>query len=658
MTVKLNILGWSASNLRCPDHEISLCPLNTQIPYKATFIQMPNGTGKTTTLQLLRATLSGSAQKWTSEQIAEFRNNISLAESGSFVVKLSLNDKLLTFELKFDFQREKIEYRTTYNSGIQNGFFPPSIIKKFLNIEFVSLFIFDGELARNLLDDKQTRARDAIDALFQLSLFDGVSSQFQINWENHSATTTSTTEQGLNRRRNRLESLKQRRKEIKAKQQELNLHRSRLKTNLQQAEEEYKAAFNKDKNLGAKLESTKKELDKAVRAVNLELQQSIEEMRNPQKLVSNFGLELLKLKDNLDSLKLPTSTSQQFFQELACASECICGRPMDKESSNKVRERASQYLAEDEVAALNIIKSNIAKYCHENIEDITLQLQEQIERLGKSIRLRDTKSTEISAIEKQRIEQGDSEIEEKQQRKEKLESKLKACEEQIREIERVALSNPKDDTKCLKELDSLIKQAEADVAEASNTINLLKKTKTIQAILTQAHKQAREKLRRYMIDGTNQRISQLLTRNPVVLDDIQNSLRLRNRKRGSEGQTLSVAYAFLATIFDQSAYKLPFIVDSPAISLDLNVRREVAGFIPDLFDQFFAFTISSERNGFIDTLHKTVDGEVNYITLFSKVTQTKHLWQNQDDSLVTETSNGILVKGKEFFEQFDLEQEI
>ena len=658
MTVKLNILGWSASDLRCPDHEISLCPPNTQIPYKATFIQMPNGTGKTTTLQLLRATLSGSAQKWTSEQIAEFRNTTNLAEFGSFIVKLSLNDKLLTFELKFNFQREKIEYKTTYNSGIQNGFFPPSIIKKFLNIEFVSLFIFDGELARNLLDDKQTRARDAIDALFQLSLFDGISNHFQINWENHSANTTSTTEQGLNRRRNKLESLKRSRKEIKAKQKELHLRRSQLKTDFQKAEEEYNAAFNKDKNLGAKLENTKEELDKAMRAVSLELQQSIEEIRNPQKLVPNFGLELLKLKDNLDSLKLPTSTSQQFFEELARASECVCGRPMDKKSSKKVQERASQYLAEDEVAALNIIKSNIAKYCHKNTEYFSSQLQEQLKQLGKSIRLRDTKSTEISAIEKQRIEQGDLEIEEKQKRKEKLESDLKACEEQLREIERSPLSNPQDDTKCLKELNRLIKQAEDDVAEASNTINLHKKTQIIQAILTQAHKEAREKLRRYMVDGTNQRISQLLTRNPVVLNDIQNSLQLKNRKRGSEGQTLAVSYAFLSTIFNQSTYKLPFIVDSPAISLDLNVRREVANFIPDLFEQFFAFTISSERNGFIDTLDRKLDREVYYLTLFSKIDQTKYLWENQDNSLVTETSNGILIEGKEFFEQFDLKQEI
>ena len=410
--------------------------------------------------------------------------------------------------------------------------------------------------------------------------------------------------------------------------------------------------------MGARLENTKEELDKAVRTVSFELQQSIEEIRNPQKLVPNFGLELLNLKDNLDSLKLPTSTSQQFFEELARASKCVCGRPMDEISSRKVRERASQYLAEDEVAALNIIKSNIAKYCHKNTEDFSLQLQEQLKQLRKSIRLRDTKSTEISAIEKQRIEQGDSEIEEKQKRKAKLESDLEACEEELREIERSPLSNPQDDTKSLKELNKLIKQAEDDVAEASNTINLHKKTQIIQAILTQAHKEAREKLRRYMVDGTNQRISQLLTRNPVVLEDIQNSLQLKNRKRGSEGQTLAVSYAFLSTIFNQSTYKLPFIVDSPAISLDLNVRREVANFIPDLFDQFFAFTISSERNGFIDTLDRKLDREVYYLTLFGKVDKTKHLWENQDNSLVTETSNGILIEGKEFFEQFDLKQEI
>ena len=201
MTIKLSILGWSASNLRCPDHDISLCIPKSHTTYKVTFIQMPNGTGKTTTLDLLRATLSGSARQWTPEQIREFSSISNFAESGSFIVRLLLDNKPLTFELEFDFEREKIQYRTTRGSGIQKGFLPPPSIKKFLNSEFVSLFVFNGELARNLLDAKQTRARDAIDALFQLSLLEDVAHQFQTNWENHAKNASSTTEQGLTRKK-------------------------------------------------------------------------------------------------------------------------------------------------------------------------------------------------------------------------------------------------------------------------------------------------------------------------------------------------------------------------------------------------------------------------------------------------------------------------
>ena len=658
MSVKLNILGWSASNLRCPDHEISLCIPNSQTPYKVTFIQMPNGTGKTTTLDLLRATLSGSAKEWTSEQVAEFRNSSNPAESGSFIVRLSLNNQLLTFELNFDFEREKIKYRTTHDSGIRDGFFPPPSIRKFLTSEFVSLFIFNGELARNLLDSKQTRARDAIDTLFQLSLLEEVASKFQKNWETHAAKASSTTEKGLTQRQNRLEALKKRKEAIKAKQKNLHLRKSSLKTDIQKVKQEYETAFNKDKDLGTRLKDLQRDLAEAKITVGLELQQAIEEMRSPQQLFPDFGISLLNLKNNLDSLKLPTSTSQEFFEELAHAKECVCGRPMDTESSRKVRERACQYLAEDEVGVLNSIKSDIANYCSRDIESSLLGIEDNLRQLSKSIRKRYNTEREISAIEKQRFEQGDSELDSKKQKLENLESKLLNCEKELKDIERIPLSNPKDDTNCLKELDRLIRQAEDDVAEATNTVSLYKKTEIIREILSQARQQAREKLRKFIIDETNQRIFQLLSRNPVILEDIQDSLKLQNRKGASEGQTLSVSYAFLATLFNQSTYQLPFVVDSPAISLDLNVRTEVAGLIPSLSEQFLAFTISSERQGFIDTLHQVATQEVKYLTLFRKASEMKHIWQDLDSSIFKDTTDGVLVEGKEFFEQFDLEDEV
>ena len=508
------------------------------------------------------------------------------------------------------------------------------------------------------MDSKQTRARDAIDALFQLSLLEDVASKFQANWEAHSASTSAKKEKGLTQRKNRLKALKTRKKEVEAKKQELHLRKSSLKTEIDKATQEYETAFSQDKNLGTKLKKLQNELITAEKAVRSELQQTIEEIRNPQKVFPDFGVSLLNLKDSLDSLKLPTSTSQEFFEELAQAEECVCGRPMDDKSSRKVKERASQYLAEDEVGALNIIKSNIAKYCSRDMEHSSQEVQEQLKQLGKSIRLRDNKTTEIAATEKQRFEQGDLELESKQKKLNDLKDRLRVCEEELKEIERIPLSHPKDNTNCLREINRLIRQAEDDVAEATNTIFLHKKTQIIQEILAQARQQAREKLRKFIISETNQRISQLLNRNPVILEDIQDSLKLENRKGASEGQTLSVSYAFLATLFNQSTNQLPFIVDSPAISLDLNVRTEVANLVPSLSEQFLAFTISSERQGFIDTLHQVATQEVKYLTLFRKTSQIKFIWQNLDSSIVKETTDGVLVEGKEFFERFDLDDEV
>ena len=79
-----------------------------------------------------------------------------------------------------------------------------------------------------------------------------------------------------------------------------------------------------------------------------------------------------------------------------------------------------------------------------------------------------------------------------------------------------------------------------------------------------------------------------------------------------------VAYGFMATLFSNTERELPFVVDSPANSIDNKVREEVAELIPNLTEQFIAFTISSERNNFVKPLEKACASKVKYITLFRK----------------------------------------
>jgi DNA sulfur modification protein DndD len=659
MSRQFTLLGWSASGLRCPDHEVNLClPDNHLLPYPVTLVQMPNGTGKTTTLTMLRAALSGSAQEWNSEKIRELRRSGDSATFGKFVVKIAVNNKPLTFELKLNFDRGKVEYRTSYGTGISDGFFPPAPLRKFLNSEFVNLFVFDGELASNLLDSKQTRARSAIDSLFQLSLLEEVAKAFQENWEKHAESAKAKSNQGLNRRINTLKRLQEKQKKIKLEHEKSLRHKSTLNLEIQSAEKNYETAFSKDKNIGSQLQKIKVDLEYKEKIIAIEVAKAISKMRDPERLLPKFGEALKDLKANLDRLKLPTSTSKEFFEELAQAEECVCGRKMNEVTRSAVRDRAKNYLADDEVGVLNSIKSDIALHCSDEPEVPYQELQKQLADLGYQITKRDNLKTEMSAIEQTRFAQGDSELEEKKQYLEKLKEQLRICTERLKEIERSPHTKPSEDTDSLKELDKLIEKAEYEVAEATETLNLKSKTEIAKRILAEAHQQAREYLRKFILEETNQRIAQLLSRDPVFLEDIQDSLQLRGQSGASVGQTLSVSYAFLATLFNRSEHQLPFIVDSPAGSLDLKVRPEVARLIPSLCDQFVAFTISSERQSFVNVLDRAANQQVQYLTIFRKTSRMNALLQNVPRDRIKETVDGVIVNGNDFFERFDLDEEL
>ena len=607
----------------------------------------------------MQNSLSGSARDWNQDpkRILELRRSGGTTQKSQFIVRLAINGNPLTFELNLNFKNRKVFYRTSFGAGIRDGFHPPPKLRRFLNPEFVSLFVFDGELANNLLDSKQTRAREAIESLFQLSLFKDLAKVFQENWETHVKDAPVTEPKGLTRRKNRLARLQNRLAQIKEEQKRLKVDVLALKLQMENAQEEYNTALSKDRDTGDKLKKIRVKLDSAEKVVEHNVRRAIEEMRNPQKLLVDFGSALQNLKANLDQLKLPTSTSREFFEELAEAERCVCGRPMDDENRQAVRDRARLYLAEDEVGVLNNIKSDIGTYCNENPSAYYQALEEQVSDLTQLIRTRDQIKTEHQSFEDARLAQGDSELQEKKNRLEQVQKDYHVRESRLQEIERSPRTNPSDDTDCLKELERLVTKAENDVAEATDTLRLKNKTEILKNILAEAHRQAREELRKFIIDETNSRITKLLSRDPIFLEDIRDCLKLQGKDGASMGQTLSVSYAFLATLFDRSDYRLPFIVDSPAGALDLNVRPEVARLIPLLCNQFVAFTISSERQSFVDVLHKAAKQQVQYLTIYRKTSRTNALKQSVALDKVTETVDGVIVNGKNFFDNFDLDKE-
>src|SRR6185369_2737644 len=113
-------------------------------------------------------------------------------------------------------------------------------------------------------------------------------------------------------------------------------------------------------------------------------------------------------------------------------------------------------------------------------------------------------------------------------------------------------------------------------------------------------------------------------------------------------------YAFLSTLFNRAEHQLPFVVDSPAGAIDLSVRPRIGELVPKLSKQFVAFTISSERDKFLEGLRRTTKG-VQYVTLFHKGPKEVQARAKASGSF-EETADGILVRGEKFFQDFQVDE--
>ena len=245
MAVVIKVAGWSAEGLRCPDHQVSFLK-DGQNSYPVSLIQMPNGTGKTTTLELLRAALSGdaltgkgSAQEWSADKIRSFQKRNSQSSSGRFQVILICDTRRLTITMDFDFDDGNVRYSTTTSpssspsSGNTEGFHPPRYVMKFFEANFVNFFVFDGELAAQLLDQEHTKAQDVIKDLFQLSLFLDLTDRIERYWKEKTEQVGVTQQTGLTRRRNTVNSLQSLLKHRKERKELINTDYEKKKKELE-----------------------------------------------------------------------------------------------------------------------------------------------------------------------------------------------------------------------------------------------------------------------------------------------------------------------------------------------------------------------------------------------------------------------------------------
>ena len=666
MQTTMRILGWQAEGLRCPDHEVDCCVRPGQC-YHISLIQMPNGTGKTTTLTLLRAALSGSGKDFSRQEILEFRKRNSSNRSGKFELRLAYNQRRLTVIMRFDFEEGSISYFTTQTQagGQKSGFDPPFALRSFMNKEFVNFYVFDGELAEHLLDRDLTHAEKAVETLFQLNLLKMMRTQIKGYWFEVSKWRGGNNARGkLDRLTNRLQRWRQRLTNVRIEKATLERELHELQKSLGQQRERYDAEINKETERARRVQVAEQDVVELQKKMLERSKGILDQMRDPYALSAMIATRMFNFKSGLDKVKLPESAAREFFDELVEEPECVCGRPIDDEVRIHIRDHAQRYLGSDEVVVLNEIKSAISDAVGLSLNQPAEELTQAIGVLSMDARHYHAEKTTLEEL-KREAEEADPEVKKAKEVCDELGIKV---DKKMRELEKY---EEKDSSGILSRLETgsiqhiysvdTLEEGERrlqdKVAETSSTVGMLEKQKVLDRIMDQSLCNARMAIADDIRDQTNDLIAELMPFNDVRISSIDGCLQLSGRSGSSVGETLSVGYAFLSTLFNRSEHhELPFVVDSPANPIDFAIRDTIGELVPRLSGQFIGFMISSERERFLSGIERSAESEIQYITLFRKGAHQLESAARTSASCV-QTVDGFQVAGEEFFNKFQEDTE-
>jgi DNA sulfur modification protein DndD len=650
--MKIRLLGWDSERLRSPDMKIRF-GTKTSLP-RVTLLQMPNGTGKTTTLSLLKAALVGNAETWPRDRVLEYAPREKVPSDGRFTVYLLLDDHPLTIEVTLNFLDGGVTYRTTSPAagGVRDGWHPPSEVRRFLTERFVSLFVFDGELAHRMLDPTQQRAEEAIDALCQLDLLDRVAEAAEVSWERATKGGGARTETGLSGVKNREKLLDTRLKGLRkshrlAKEKLVVVEKTLAGFDKSLTEQIANDEKNRTALEQAKLEQAAKEsaLDKANTAFMAVL-------RHPQELAKPFRGALLSLKSGMDRAKLPDSTSKQFFVELAEEKNCVCGRPIGPEERQVILKQSGRYLGEDISGVLNSLKQDVELLVGTQ-DDEAPHVSGALETLGTAEDAFHKATTRRQGLEEKLIGEAGAEAKLLQKKMLEAQEEKRKLDALLEEMERSPIATDDEQRSiCIKFIERQLAVTRKRISEITGTVDLRKRTDVIKAIVRTAKDRARNHLRTVLVAECNRRLEKILAASPVSVKSIEASITLQGQRQASVGQTLAVGYTFLTSVLGRGAHQFPLVVDSPAGPLDDGVRTEIGAMIPKLCEQFVAFTINTERHHFVPALEKAAPGSVRHLTLYRKTPGTSRLQASLPSKGVTESQNGVLVDDKKFFDQF------
>ena len=506
----------------------------------------------------------------------------------------------------------------------------------------------------NLINRQYNNAQLVIDGMFQVHAVDRLLKHVEGYWEAKTSKVTATKTKGLSRRRNKVRKLKELIAKRERVQRNVEAKYQSVHERLVEKEARFRDALATRENHLGRVQYAEKEHSEALEEKGQVIGEIVQVIKNPCSFSPYVAATLGALKLGLDEAKLPESAAREFFTELSRQMLCVCGRPLNFETRRAIRDRSSEYLGSEDVALLNAMKAAIgdAMECnppHDAIlSTLTIGLAKQARRVGE---LRTT----LSEIEEEAAA-GDPRLEVVHREIERLREREQELKTEKRRFDDPTTTAGDQETVGIEVLRRRLTLAEDKLAEITDTMEIRRKRDIVKTVLRQAQVGAREALGTMICGEANERVAYLMPKNSIRIKKVERFLLLDGQAAGSTGENLGVAYAFLSSLFSRSEFTLPVVVDSPANPIDLEVRAQVGRLIPKLSKQFVAFTISSERRGFLEALEGVASDKIQYATLFRKGDEELEARARRERE-VRETTDGMLVHGRDYFRGFQLDEE-
>lgn len=578
------------------------------------FIMMANGTGKTTTMSLIKGVFDGTANNWDSSTVKTYAPTTVSSNNGEFSIKVKFDEKIYQYFIVLDYAAGTARIETAaMPKGRENGRILPESIKTIFTEEFVKRFVFDGEQAEKSMDSKFDEAEQTIKYLYRLDKLDDILSANQ----KILSEIQNTEGGGRNGSESALSNLRTRRDKIEHTIKVLEFKASDYKKRIEKYEAEkadkisqrneidkkYKDLNEEKNNINTEIENNKKD-------ISAQIAEIMRLTKSPYLISESLCNRMRELGLSMTKLKLPKNTSKDFFTELAHSEKCVCDRCIGEKEKEAILRNAERYLGSNQQSVLNTIKSSISSCEYDS------SLSEAFEKLSELQKQSNILNNRFKDNEEKLIKAGGDKAADLQSEIDKLIGEIAACKKSLNVIE--AKNDPYEtltEDNNLPLAKEALEELEKKIASATNTNRALRRKEIVEELVNQIKQETTKSLKAEIVRKTNEKLKSVITDDKIEIESIDKYIKLKDRAGASEGQTLGIAYCFLGTLFEDAELQFPFIIDSPTGKMDFAKRQAVADIIPNVFNQMIAFVQSAEVERFADRFYSNPDSQ--YITIIA-----------------------------------------